>query len=211
MTIFKMWFNKMIRWLSSSYFIIVILPGSPSLPKEIRNKRSEEKTSFLNSLVFYSNHQICWKIVWSLWVYLAFMDFVFLSYNCSWTSVMERCCPVVEEDGVYSVTDDIFHRCLNTISGSTYASYNVTRTLLPLKGGGPCPLSSALELDKIYGYFNQWQKWYHKVWGSVLSGCWNSRLGTLSYHLRSLTTLKLTSCEEAQAIWRGPSEVPANS
>ena len=124
---------------------------------------------------------------------------------------MERCCPMVEEDGVYSVTDYIFHRRLNNISCSTYASYNVTWTLLPLKSGVLCPLSSAPELDKIYSYFNQWQKWYHKMWGTTLSACWNSRLGTLSYHLRSLTTLKLTSCEEAQAVWRGPAEVPANS
>lgn len=36
--IFKMWFSKMKWWLSSSYFTVEVLPGSPSLPREISNK-----------------------------------------------------------------------------------------------------------------------------------------------------------------------------
>ena len=52
----------------------------------------------------------------SLWVCLASMDPAFLSYKRQWTSAVERCCPIVEEDGVGSVSDYIFLRFVSKVS-----------------------------------------------------------------------------------------------
>lgn len=80
------------------------------------------------------------------------------------------------------------------------------------------PLSTPT-LGKIYASTNRvWQKWCtwlsrlaHERWYSILSVCRNSCFGALSYHVRSLTILKLPCSEEAQAVRRGPAEVPADN
>ena len=88
------------------------------LSQRNKKQRSEENASFLNSLVFFTiitGHTDRLREV-SEWVCLASMDPAFLSYKCQWKSAVERCCPIVEEDGVGSVSDYIFLRFVSTVS-----------------------------------------------------------------------------------------------